>query len=92
MSVCGEVLDISVEWANVLLIIFPDLQNNLWSLPFVHNLIKLQALERKYFLKLIQCDAIQSISENVVGDLGMGKSHYSKEKCWVYPYVLNLEY
>lgn len=83
MSVCGEVIDIYVKWANVLLIIFPGLRNNLWSLSFVHNLIKLQALERKYFLKLIQYSkyiikyiyAIQSISENVVGDLGMGESH-----------------
>lgn len=57
----------------MLLALFLDLKNKLLSLPFVHNLIKLQSLEKeKNFLKLLQCDTVKNISENAVGELGMG--------------------
>lgn len=37
----------------------------------VHNLIKLQSLEREN-LKLLQCDAIKNILENAVGEESLG--------------------
>lgn len=75
MCLCAEKLDMYVEQADMLLIIFIDLQHYLWSFPFVHSLIKLQALERKYVLKLIQCGAVPNIPWRMLWETGMGKSH-----------------